>query len=298
MTGRPHTAATLAAGRLPIAAALATALVVLAAAGARAAPAEAPAAAAPAEAPANPANPEPVDVVERLGERLPLDLRFVDAYQNKIELQEALARKKPVILTMVYFDCPSLCNLVMQGLVRGLSETGLKLGDDYTALTLSFNPKDSPRESAMYQNGYLRPLRGAEKAHAQDWLFLTAAQDQIKALAAAVGFQYRWDAPSGQYEHPAVAMVLTPDGRLSRYLYGVQYAARDLKLALVEASGGRVGTSLDRILLKCFKYDPASRKYHLYVFQFVRTGAALVFVGLAAFLTVLWRRDLKKGKSA
>ena len=262
-------------------------------------PAAAPAAAAVAPAAAGPGEPalEPVDVVEKLNQQLPLDLRFTDAYQNKITLKEAL-RGKPVVLTLVYFDCPALCNLVMQGLVRGLSETGLKLGDDYTALTVSFNPKDSPRESAMYQNGYLRPLRGAEKAHAQDWLFLTAAQDQIKALAAAVGFQYRWDAPSGQFEHPAVAMVLTPDGRMSRYLYGVQFPSRDLKLAIVEASGGKVGTSFDRVLLKCFKYDPSSRKYHLYVFRFVRAGAALVFVGLAAFLTVLWRRDLKKGKSA
>ena len=262
------------------------------------APAGAPAPQAAAEAPANPANPEPVDVVEHLGEQLPMDLRFVDAYQNKIELKEALARGKPVILTLVYFDCPMLCNLVLQGLVRGLSETGLKLGGDYTALTVSFNPKDSPRESAMYQNGYLRPLRGAEQAHAQDWLFLTTAQDQIKRLAQAVGFQYRWDAPTGQFEHPAVAMVLTADGRLSRYLYGVQFPARDLKLAIVEAGEGRVGTSFDRVLLKCFKYDPASRKYGLYVFGFVRAGAFLVFLGLAAMLTVLWRRDLKKGKAA
>ena len=302
-----HIGAALAA-TLGFAAAVATAVRadgVAAAAPAAAAPAaaalptpaaaSAPVAAAGSEA-GEPA-PEPVDVVEKLGEQLPPGLRFTDAYQNKITLKETL-RGKPVVLTLVYFDCPSLCNLVMQGLVRGLSETGLKLGEDYTALTVSFNPKDSPRESAMYQNGYLRPLRGAEKAHAQDWLFLTAAQDQIRALAAAVGFQYRWDAPSGQFEHPAVAMVLTPDGRLSRYLYGVQFPSRDLKLAIVEASGGKVGTSFDRVLLKCFKYDPSSRKYHLYVFRFVRAGAALVFVGLAAFLTVLWRRDLKKGKSA
>jgi protein SCO1 len=240
---------------------------------------------------------EPVDVVEHLGERIPGDLRFTDAYQNQITFKEAL-RGKPVVLTLVYFDCPALCSTVLNGLVRGLSATDLRLGDDYTALTVSFNPKDSPRESAVQQNGYLRPLRNAEKAHAQDWLFLTAAQDQIKALAAAVGFQYRWDAPSGQFEHPAVIMVLTPDGRLSRYLYGVSFPERDLKLAVLEASGGRVGTSFDRVLLKCFKYDPASRKYHLYVFTFVRAGAFLVFLGLATMLTVLWRRDLQKGKSA
>jgi protein SCO1 len=249
------------------------------------------------EAPANPANPEPVDVVEHLGDRLPLDLRFLDSFQNKLELRDALARGKPVILTLVYFDCPMLCSTLLEGLVRGLSETGMKLGDDYTALTISFNPKDSPRESSLHQPGYLKALRGAEHAHAQDWLFLTASQQTITRLAQAVGFQYRWDAPTGQFEHPAVAMVLTGDGRLSRYLYGVQFPARDLKLAVLEAGEGRVGTSLDRAILKCFKYDPATRKYHLYVYGFVRAGAGLVFIGLASMLLVLWRRDLKRGKS-
>jgi protein SCO1/2 len=243
---------------------------------------------------------EPVDVVEHLNQRIPGDLRFLDAFQNGFFMKDAFERKLPTVLTLVYFDCPMLCNLVEQGLVKGLGESGLKLGTDYQALTVSFSPKDSPREASIQQESYLRPLRGAEKAHAQDWLFLTGATSQIKGLAEAIGFQYRWDAPTAQFEHPAVAVILTSDGRISRYLYGVQFPPRDLRLAVVEASEGKVGTTLDRVLLKCFRYDPSSRRYNFYVWAFVRTGAGLVFIALTTLLTVLWRRDLKaqKGKAA
>jgi protein SCO1/2 len=242
---------------------------------------------------------EPVDVVEHLNDRIPGDLQFLDAFQNGFFMRDAFARGKPVVLTLVYFDCPMLCNLVEQGLIKSLGESGLKLGEEYTALTVSFNPKDSPRDASIHQQSYLRALRGAEHAHAQDWLFLTGATEQIKKLAQAIGFQYRWDAPTAQFEHPAVAIVLTPDGRISRYLYGVQFPTRDLRLAIVEAAQGKVGTTLDRALLKCFRYDPASRRYNLYVWGFVRAGAGLVFIALASMLTVLWYRDIKsqKGKA-
>lgn len=241
--------------------------------------------------------PEVVDVVERLGEKLPLELGFLDGYQNRVKLGELLQQGKPVLLTLVYFDCPLLCSTLLNGVVKGLNESGLQLGKDFTAVTVSFSPKDSPRESAMYQAGYLKRLVSAQKAHAQDWVFLTGTAGAITSLTQSVGFQYRYDAPTQQFEHPAVAMVVTPDGRISRYLYGVQFPPRDLRLAVVEASGGKVGTSFDRVLLKCFRYDPASRKYHLYVFAFVRAGAALVFVALAAFMFVLWRREFRLMRS-
>lgn len=250
----------------------------------------------PLAAAASPA-PEVVDVVERLGEKLPLELGFLDGYQNRIKLGELLQQGKPVLLTLVYFDCPLLCSTLLNGVVKGLNESGLQLGKDFTAVTVSFSPKDSPRESAMYQAGYLKRLVSAEKAHAQDWVFLTGTAGAITSLTQSVGFQYRYDAPTQQFEHPAVAMVITPDGRISRYLYGVQFPPRDLRLAVVEASGGKVGTSFDRVLLKCFRYDPASRKYHLYVFAFVRAGAALVFVALATFMFVLWRREFRLMRS-
>lgn len=238
-----------------------------------------------------------VDVVEQLGQRLNGDARFFDSFLNQLAVRDLTGHQKPVILTLVYFDCPMLCSLVMQGLVKGLNESGLALGRDYQAVTVSFNPKDTPRESAVYQSGYLRSLKGVDKAAPQDWLFLTGGEPSIRALAEAVGFKYRWDAESKQFAHPAVAVVLTPDGRISRYLYGVTFPPRDLRLAVVEASGGKVGTSFDRVLLECFKYDPTTRRYGLYVWGFVRGGAALVFLGLAGLLVVLWRREYQRSRS-
>ena len=238
-----------------------------------------------------------VDVVEQLGQRLPGDARFFDSFLNQLAVRDLTGHGKPVILTLVYFDCPMLCSLVMQGLVKGLNESGLALGRDYQAVTVSFNPRDTPRESAVYQSGYLRNLKNAEKAAPQEWLFLTGGEKSIRELAEGVGFKYRWDEESKQFAHPAVAVVLTPDGRISRYLYGVTFPPRDLRLAVVEASGGKVGTSFDRVLLECFKYDPTTRRYGLYVWGFVRGGAALVFVGLAGMLFVLWRREYRRSRA-
>jgi protein SCO1/2 len=238
-----------------------------------------------------------IDVVERLNERLPEDPRFFDAFLNQLAVKDLYGHGKPVLLSLVYFDCPMLCSLVMQGLVKGLNESGLELGKDYQAVTISFNPRDTPRDSAVYQQGYLQKLNSAKGAHAQDWLFLTGSEGAIHQVADAVGFKYRWDEQTKQFDHPAVAVVLTPDGRISRYLYGVTFPPRDLRLALVEASGGKVGTSFDRVLLECFRYDPTTRRYGLYVWGFVRGGALLAFLGLAGLLTVLWRREYRKSKA-
>lgn len=239
-----------------------------------------------------------IDVIERLNERLPEDPRFFDAFLNQLAVKDLYGHGKPVLLSLVYFECPMLCSLVMQGLVKGLNESGLELGKDYQAVTISFNPRDTPRDTAVYQQGYLQKLNSAKSAHAQDWLFLTGNEGAIHQVADAVGFKYRWDEQTKQFDHPAVAVVLTPDGRISRYLYGVTFPPRDLRLALVEASGGKVGTSFDRVLLECFRYDPATRRYGLYVWGFVRGGALLAFLGLAGLLAVLWRREYRKSKAA
>ena len=256
------------------------------------------AAATAGTATAGSAAPLAVDVVERLNERLPDDARFFDAFQNQVAVRDIYGHGKPVLLSLVYFECPMLCSLVMQGLVRGLNGSGLELGKDYQAVTISFNPKDTPRESAVYQSGYLQKLVSARTAHAQDWLFLTGSAGAIHSVADAVGFKYRWDAASQQFDHPAVAVVLTPDGRISRYLYGVDFPSRDLKLALVEASGGKVGTSFDRVLLECFRYDPSTRRYGLYVWGFIRGGALLVLLLLGGMLFHFWRRDYRNAKAS
>jgi protein SCO1/2 len=251
-------------------------------------------AAFPIKPPTPPPGISEVDVVERLNEPVPRDLRFTDAFQNQVQIGDYLGRDKPVVLSLVYFDCPMLCSLVEKGLVKGLSESGLALGKDYAALTVSMNPRDNPRQAAAAQAGYVGHLANREAATALDWAFLTGREANIHALADALGFKYRWDKSTQQYEHPAVVFILTPDGRISRYLYGVEFLARDLRLAVVEASQGRVGTTLDRVLLKCFRYDPTSRRYRVVAVNFVRAGAFCVFLALATGLTILWRQELKR----
>src|SRR5947209_278862 len=248
--------------------------------------------------PAGQGGSDAVDVVERLNEPIPGALRFYDAFMNDVALKDFLGKGKPVLVTLVYFDCPMLCSLVMKGLVKGLNETGLQLGKDYSAITVSFNPKDTPRKAGESQRGYLTSLKGVEKSHPEDWPFLTGGEANVRALAEALGFRYRWDAPTAQFAHPAVAFVLTPEGRISRYLYGVEFPARELRLSLVEASDGRVGTSFDRVLLKCFRYDPGTGRYRVYATNFVRGGALLSGLGLAFGLALLWRQEWKRKRGA
>ena len=248
--------------------------------------------------PARQIGDESVDVVERLGEPIPADLHFYDAFHNDVALKEFLDARRPVLVSLVYFQCPMLCSLVMKGLVKGLNETGLQLGKDYRAITVSFDPKDTPRAAGEAQRGYLAPLASREEARPQDWPFLTGGEANVRALAEALGFKYRYDAPTAQFAHPAVAFVLTPEGHISRYLYGVDFPGRDLRLSLVEASGGRVGTSFDRVLLKCFRYDPGTGRYRLYAVNFVRGGAFASFLALVVGLAVLWRQEWKRKRSA
>ena len=246
------------------------------------------AAAAPSEA---------VDVVEQLGQPV-ANGAFMDTAQNHVALRDLAARGKPVVLTLIYFDCPMLCSLVQQGVIKALNGSSLRLGEDYYGLTVSFSPRDTIGEARLRQGGYLQTLLNAEKAHPTDWPFLTGGEKSIRALADSVGFHYRWDAEAQQFEHPAVSMVLSPDGKISRYLYGIELSPRDLRLAVLEAAQGRVGTTLDRVILRCFKYDPSSRKYHFYVLGALRAGSGFFAAALAAFLGALWWREIKKGKAA
>lgn len=238
------------------------------------------------------------EVVEQLGQPV-ADASFMDQGGNHLSLREVVARGKPVVLTLIYFDCPMLCSLVQQGIIKALNNTDLRLGTDYYGLTVSFSPRDTAAEARMRQGGYLQTLKNAEKAHPTDWPFLTGAEKSIRTLADSVGFHYRWDEQSQQFDHPAVSMVLSPDGKISRYLYGVEFNPRDVKLAVLEAGQGRVGTTLERVVLRCFKYDASTRKYAFYAMGALRIGAGFFGAALAGLLGVLWWREAKKkGKSA
>ena len=241
--------------------------------------------------PTLPAALQNVGIEERLGARLPLDARFTSQDGVPVRLGDLLSGKRPTILSLVYFNCPMLCGLVLTGAARGMRETGLELGKDFDAVTLSFDPRDSTKVAAERQRGYLQAFGRPEARRA--WTFLTGQEPDIRAVAQAVGFKYAYDERTKQFAHPAALFVLTPDGRVSRYLYGIEYPARDVRLALVEAGQGRVGTSFDRLLLTCYRYDPASRRYEPYALGFVRIAMTGVLGGVGLMLALLWRRELK-----
>ena len=241
-----------------------------------------------------PAQMQGVDVIEQLGDRVPEGGQLTDSEGTPFRLRDMLHQGKPVVLTLVYYRCPQLCSLVLSGLTRSFRDSGLQLGRDYRAVTVSIDPSETVREAQESKRGHLQAL-GVSPTSA-DWRFSVAEEPQIQELARAVGFLYKYDPATKQFAHAAVSFVLSEDGKLSRYLYGIDVSPRDMKLAVVEAGKGKVGTTLDRVLLTCFKYDPAKRSYGPYVIAFIRIGALLVFASLAVLLTVLWRHDLKLKK--
>lgn len=236
-----------------------------------------------------------VDVEEHLGDIVPSEAVFTDAHGEQVKLGAVLSKTRPTLLTLVYYNCPMLCNLVLNAQVKTMRELGLELGKDYEALTISVDPEDTPAMSNERRRKHLQSMGKPESA---PWHFLTGTEAEIRRVADAVGFKYTYDASTRQYAHPAVVMVLTPEGSLSRYLYGTDFPAKDMKLALLEAAGGRVGTSFDRVVMSCFKYDTATRRYGFYIFGFIRLGALAVFFALATMLIYFWRRELKKGAAA
>jgi protein SCO1/2 len=237
-----------------------------------------------------------VEIVERLGEKLPLGATFTGPDGKPVELGTFLSSGRPAILALVYYDCPMLCGLVLGGLSRAMRETGLELGKDFDAITVSFDPRETSRLALDRQRTYVVKAGFAGKeAH---WPFVIGQEPEIRALADAVGFKYAYDPETKQYAHAAAIVLVTPDGRVSRYLYGIDYPPRDVRLGLVEAAQGRVGTSFDRLLLTCYRYDPVSRRYQPYVLGFVRAGSLLVFGALATTLGVYWRREWKARKGS
>ena len=250
-----------------------------------------PAATRAEDDPEGPAPLQGVEIEEKLNAQVPVGASFLDQDGKPVRIADFLGKGKPVVVALVYYECPMLCGLVLGGMARGMKETGLELGKDYTALSISFDPREKPAQGFVRQKHYLQSF---DKADRKDvWPFLVGQDAQIHLVTDAVGFRYKFDEETKQYAHGAAILVLTPDGRVSRYLYGVEFPGRDLRLALVEAADGKVGTSFDRFLLTCYRYDPVARKYVPYAMGMVRAGALLVLFGLASVLFVFWRREAK-----
>jgi protein SCO1/2 len=232
-----------------------------------------------------------VSIQERLGNAVPLDTVFVDGKGRPFRLGSAFDGKRPVVLALVYYECPMLCGLVLSGAAKAMRENGLELGKDFQAVTISFDPEEKPAQGEERRRGYLQSM-GRSDAGA-DWQFLVGTAEASRAVADAVGFRYARDLANGEWAHQAAIFVLTPDGRVSRYLYGIEYPTKDFRLSLVEAAGGKVGTSFDRLVLTCYRYDPASRRYEPYAFGFMRVGGALVLAALATLIVGLVVRERK-----
>jgi protein SCO1/2 len=225
---------------------------------------------------------------QRLGEQVPLDLVFRDETGRALPLR-SLFRGRSVVLSLVYYECPMLCTLTLNGLGSALSVLTFDVGRDFDVVTVSFEPKETPRLAAAKKKTHLDRYRrpGAEEG----WHFLTGDAGAIAALTRAVGFRYVWDAETRQYAHPAGLVVLTPQGRIARYMYGVEYAPRDLRLALVEASQGRIGNPVDTVLLYCYRYDPTRGRYAASVLRLVRLGGLLTVLALGSFILMSLRRE-------
>jgi protein SCO1/2 len=229
------------------------------------------------------------DLEEHLGRPVRRDLVFTDASGRRVRLGDAFDRGQPIVLILAYYRCPSLCGLVLRGAVEGLSLLPYRLGEHYQAITVSFDPHDGPGAAAQKRAVTLSALRVDPATPV--WPFLVGDEAASRALADDLGFRYAYDAATDQYAHPAALFVLTPDGRISRYLYGAEFPARDLRLALLEASRGEIGSIVDRVIMTCYRYDPASRRYGPFIAGFFRLGAALILLVTVGLLAVLRLRE-------
>lgn len=229
-----------------------------------------------------------VGIDQKLDSSVPLDLVFRDEHGRPVELGQYFVGK-PVVLTLVYYNCPMLCTQVLNGLNRGLKLVPMSIGKDFNVVTVSIDPSEKPvlaeAKQALYTGIYGRP--GA----AQGWHFLTGDEPQIKRLADAVGFRYAYDPDSKQFAHASGIMMLTPEGKISRYFYGVQYPERDLRLGLVEASQGKIGSPVDQVLLFCYHYDPHSGKYGLLISRVIQLAGLLTVLVGGIFLLLLFRGE-------
>jgi len=259
-----------------------------------------PAAAAP-PAPGTPAWAETADATEHLGARLPLDLGFVDARGRRAPLRALFDGTHPVLLVLAYYECPQLCSLVLDGAVDAivaLDRQGFALGRQYRVATISFDATERIDQAARKQASVLARLGPGRGDDPDAWPFLVGDEASVRALTGRLGFEFLRDPRTGAIAHPAVVFVLTADGAISRYLYGVDYPPRDLKLALLEASEGKTGSVGDRILMRCFQYDPATRRYGLFVARFMQVGGAMIFAIVAVMFWVLVRHERRRARGA
>ncbi len=227
-----------------------------------------------------------IGIDQKLGQTIPVNLPFVDEAGRNVHIGEYFGQK-PVLLVLVYYQCPMLCSQLLQGVMHALRVVPFEVGNEFDVVVVSFDPKDSPDNAIAKKKEIV--ARYGKRGNAAGWHFLTGQEASIRALTQAVGFRYQWDQESQTFIHASGIMVLTPDARLARYFYGIEFQPKDVRLALVEASKNKIGSPVDQLLLYCFHYDPASGKYGLMIFNIVRAAAAMTIFGLVGLVLMLRR---------
>ncbi len=231
-----------------------------------------------------------IDIEEHLGDYVPLDLTFTDASGSDVTLDDYFNKGKPVFLVLAYYECPMLCTLVLSAAANGaIQVTSLDPGSDYEMVTISIDPDETAELAAQKQSRYIKSL--GSKGSEGSWHFLVGNEKNIRSIADAVGFKYYYVPERDEYAHPAAAFILTEEGKISRYLYGLDFKPRDLRLGLLEAAEGKIGNTIDRIILYCFHYDPDAKGYVLFAQNVMRAGGALTVLVLVLFLSSLWAKE-------
>jgi protein SCO1 len=238
--------------------------------------------------------PEPlkkVGIEQRLGEALPLDAEFKDENGRIVKLGDYFGKGRPVIIALVYYECPMLCNQVLNGLTGSLKGVSFDAGKEFDVIAVSFDARENDKpelaknKKASYMGRYGRP--GTENG----WHFLTGSQGSIDAITKAAGFGYEWDEKSSQFAHGSAIMIATPEGKLSRYFYGIDYSPKDLKFGIIESAESKVGSVADELMLYCFHYDPSTGKYGFQILSALRMTAVATVLGMGLMGFVFWRRN-------
>jgi protein SCO1 len=232
-----------------------------------------------------------VKLEQKLNQQLPLDLTFRDESGNEVKLGQFFGRK-PVVLAFVYYDCPMLCTQVLNGMVTSFRVLPFEIGKEYDVVTISFDPRETPalaqKKKAVYVNYLPEKMRGDAAA---GWHFLTGDEANIQKITETAGFYYRYDEKTKQFAHASGIMLATSEGKLSRYYYGIEYPARDLRLGLIETAQNKIGSPVDQLLLYCYHYDPATGKYGAVVMNIMRIAGVITMIGIAALLLLLKARN-------
>jgi protein SCO1/2 len=237
-----------------------------------------------------------VGVDEHLGARVPLDVVLRDHEGHAVQVGQYFDRRRPVILDLAYYHCPMLCSMVITALVNGLRQTSWTAGNQFDVVTISIDPREGPAQARQKRERVLEEYGRGPAEHG--WHFLTGDQTSVRRIADAVGFHYHYDPRQNEYAHPAAIFLLTPDGHIARYLYGIQFNPNDLRLGLIEASEGRSVSTVDRLIMFCYHYDPQGRRYAIVATRIMQLGAVVTIILLGGMLTVFWARERRRKRSA